>query len=242
MKGRSVDYRFSIFCFSLIFLLASCSDEGNPGRVIIMVNDEPVTEESFETQLEYELSFQELRSTEEIDPKNPALKSLKELKSEILCKKLIPMAAVRSAYRAEMPEMEKAMEAVRAKLVDDKSNFATLASKYSKDANAKQGGSWRVVTRRSLYYPLPRLLFNAREGDVIGPVFSLVGCHILRLQAKHKGVLTSDDTVDASHILLPYEESRMDFLPVVVGEIVDKARIEVKDPAYLPFVENLLNQ
>lgn len=242
MNGGIADYRYSIYCFFLILLLASCSKEGNSGRVIIMVNDEPVTAESFEAQLEYELSFQELRPGDAIDPKNPGLKTLDQLKTEILCKKLIPMAAVRSTYKTRMREMEKEMEAIHAKLEDDRSNFANLASEHSKDANAKQGGSWRVVTRRSLYYPVPRLLFNARADEVIGPVFSLVGCHLLWLQVKHKGVLTSDDTVEASHILLPYDESRLDFLPVVVDELVAKAKIEVKDPAYAPFVEDLFKK
>ncbi|MFH1998352.1 MAG: peptidylprolyl isomerase [Planctomycetota bacterium] len=216
----------------LISLVAACSNRVNASRILMEVNGVPIIEEDFNRQLEYELSYQELKPDDQVHPQNPGLMTLEQVKRKILWKELIPMAVVRAAYKEKIPTLMEEAGKIMHELSEDGSDFAEKAAKYSGDSNAQKGGCWRTVTRRSLYYPLPRILFNAEPNEIIGPVLSLVGCHIVWMQEKHKGMMTSDDTLVASHILLPFEAGRMDFLPVVIDQLVKEAHIVVKDPAF----------
>lgn len=225
----------NLFLHSAVFLLlatvVSCSGESTNTRVLLTVNGVPITEGEFRTQWAYECSFREIRGEGEENP-NPFVKSGEEIKQEIFRKKLIPMAAVKARYGKKIPLLIKEMEAIKSKIKPDASNFAALAAKYSKDTNANDGGAWNTVTRYALYYPVSRLAFTAEPGEIVGPFISLVGCHLVYIQRKIEGMLATDDTLVASHILLPFEEERPDFLPTVVDQLVADARIELIDPAY----------
>lgn len=225
--------KYSITLFLLLTAVA-CSESGLNSPAVITVNGVAVTKAEFETQLDYELSYREIRQDGDV---TPGLLTTEELKTRIISRMLIPMAAVKSRYGDKIPGFMEQGEAIRKKATP--ANFSDLAREHSKDSNAAEGGDWRTVTRYSLFYPVTRLLFSAEEGDILGPVLSQAGCHLLYLQEKRKGMVPGDDTVRASHILLPYEDGRLDFIPTVINEITREAKIEILDPAFEPYVQIL---
>jgi hypothetical protein len=213
----------------------SCSGRSGSSRPLIEVNGVPITEGEFIEQLEYELSYREILIEGE-EPANPFVKTEEAIKAEIFEKMLIPMAAVKSKYGDRFSELMDEAEKIKKEIAPDRSNFAKLAAKYSKDTNAREGGAWRIVTRFALYYPVTRKAFLAEQGGIEGPFMSLAGCHLLWVQNKTRGMLAVDDHVEASHILLPYEPDRLDFIPVVIEELVKAAKIEVIDPDYAKYL------
>jgi parvulin-like peptidyl-prolyl isomerase len=209
-----------------------------PDKVLsvnLEVNGVPITEGEFKEQLDYELSYREIKVEGE-EAANPFVMTEEEIKKEIFKKMLIPMAAVKSKYGDRFPALMREAESIKKEIAPDRSNFARLAAEYSKDTNAKEGGAWRIVTRFALYYPVTRFAFTAKQGDVRGPFMSLAGCHLIWVQKKTQGMLAADDNVEASHILLPFQPDRPDFIPVVIDELVGTARIEVIDPEFAKYV------
>jgi parvulin-like peptidyl-prolyl isomerase len=220
--------------FSIVLLLSllACTEAGRRSSTIITVNGVGVTESEYQTQLDYELSYRDIKQE---GVEIPGLLTEEELKTRIISRMLIPMAAVRARYQEKIPKLLEQGEAILKEVTP--ANFADMARKYSKDSTAAQGGDWRTVTRYSLFYPVTRLLFSADEGEILGPVLSHAGCHILYVEEKRKGMVPGDDTVQASHILLPYEEGRLDFIPTVINEITRAAKIEIVNPDYAPYVK-----
>jgi parvulin-like peptidyl-prolyl isomerase len=189
--------------------------------------------------MDYQVSFREIKKDPVDQEENlpPHVLTEDRLKTEILTQMLIPMAAVQGHYKDRIPEILAAAKDIRSKIAQDGSNFPQVAAAFSKDTNAQSGGSLGTLPRRGMTYPISRMAFSAEPGTVVGPFFSLVGCHILFVEAKNQGVVPSNDTLRASHILLPYEENRPDFIVSLLSEIVKKAEIEILDSEYAPYVQ-----
>ena len=83
-------------------------------------------------------------------------------------------------------------------------DFAELAEEYSKDSGSKsKGGDLGFFGRGEMVKPFEEAAFSTHVGDVVGPVESPFGLHIIKVVARkvEKGELK----VQASHILLKYE-------------------------------------
>jgi peptidyl-prolyl cis-trans isomerase D len=86
-------------------------------------------------------------------------------------------------------------------------NFAELAELYSKDpGSAKNGGDLGFFKKGSMVKPFEDAAFSAKQGDIVGPVQTQFGLHIIKVMDKkqEKGELE----VKASHILLKFEASQ----------------------------------
>ncbi len=70
-----------------------------------------------------------------------------------------------------------------AQLVDDGTDFALLARKYSLDAQTRQaGGFLGVVARKSMSSAVEAAVFGARTGDVVGPFQTPKGFHLIKVE------------------------------------------------------------
>ena len=85
-------------------------------------------------------------------------------------------------------------------------DFTVLAEEYSKDpGSASRGGDLGFFGRGDMVKPFEEAAFNARVGQLVGPVESDYGLHIIKVtdRKREKGELK----VKASHILLKFEAS-----------------------------------
>jgi len=79
-------------------------------------------------------------------------------------------------------------------------DFSTLASKYSEDKNTlRKGGNLGFTTAMlpSGFYELENVLYDGKVGEVYGPVWTKLGCHLVKVKSKSWSNLVmqkSDDT------------------------------------------------
>lgn len=85
-------------------------------------------------------------------------------------------------------------------------DFAELAKTYSEDPGSRErGGDVGFFTKGSMDKPFEDAAFAGQPGDIIGPVQSTYGLHILKIHARKQE--EAEVSVHASHILLKYQAS-----------------------------------
>ncbi|RMD97702.1 MAG: hypothetical protein D6814_08975, partial [Calditrichaeota bacterium] len=84
-------------------------------------------------------------------------------------------------------------------------DFAELAKTYSADNSASQGGDLGFFKRGQMVKPFEEAAFNAKVGDIVGPVQTQYGLHIIKILGKKKE--KGEPMVHAAHILLKFEAS-----------------------------------
>lgn len=85
-------------------------------------------------------------------------------------------------------------------------DFAQLAQIYSKDpGSAEKGGDLGYFKRSAMVKPFADAAFSAKKGDIVGPVQTQYGLHIIKVVDKRRQ--NGEDEVKASHILLKVEAS-----------------------------------
>ncbi len=86
------------------------------------------------------------------------------------------------------------------------SDFANLAQIYSQDAgSAKNGGDLGWFGKGQMVKPFEEAAFAAAKGEIVGPVKSQFGVHIIKVEDKR--IENKEPQVLAKHILLKYEIS-----------------------------------
>ncbi|HNW58349.1 MAG TPA: peptidylprolyl isomerase [bacterium] len=86
------------------------------------------------------------------------------------------------------------------------SNFAELAKLNSQDpGSAEKGGDLGFFARGAMVKPFEEAAFAARAGEIVGPVTSQFGLHIIKVGERKTE--EGQEKVQASHILLKYEIS-----------------------------------
>ncbi len=82
-------------------------------------------------------------------------------------------------------------------------SFSQVATEYSEDpGSAKQGGSLGWFQRGRMVKEFDSTAFVAEIGQVVGPVMTRFGAHIIRVDARDLN--GTQDSVQASHILIKY--------------------------------------
>ena len=88
-----------------------------------------------------------------------------------------------------------------------KADFAELAEIYSDDlGSAAKGGNLGFFGKGAMVKPFEEAAFLANVGDVVGPVKSNFGLHIIKIEDKK--IENGEEQVKASHILLKFKASR----------------------------------
>ena len=92
----------------------------------------------------------------------------------------------------------------RAKKGED---FGVLAQQYSEDPSAKQNqGSLGYFTALQMVYPFETAAYQANVGEVVGPVRTQFGYHLIKVFDKRP----SSGEVEVSHIMLRVSQNRDD--------------------------------
>lgn len=90
----------------------------------------------------------------------------------------VPQAADAKAWERRVKEAE----ALKARLASE--DFAQLAFRYSEDGYRVKGGDLGWVHRGRLIEPLETAVWAARVGDLVGPIRSAEGVHLVRILAR----------------------------------------------------------
>jgi peptidylprolyl isomerase len=79
------------------------------------------------------------------------------------------------------------------KIQDDETSFAELAYDYSLDAESREAGGYLGVVNRSTLNPaVASAVSAASEGDVVGPVKTEAGFHLIKVKALHRAEFNAD--------------------------------------------------
>lgn len=114
------------------------------------------------------------------------------------------------------------------KLARSGASFAALAKKYSKDpGSAQKGGSLGWMTRQAFVKPFADALFSIpKVGDIVGPVKSRYGYHIIRLDGIQPGHTRTFEEVKAQlEQQVAREQATNRF-----GDIEDQLQNEIESP------------
>ncbi len=85
-------------------------------------------------------------------------------------------------------------------------DFADLARMYSEDeGTADKGGDLGFFGRGAMVKPFEEAAFSAKPGEIVGPVRTSYGLHIIKVEARRKR--NGKEEVQARHILLKFKPS-----------------------------------
>jgi len=90
--------------------------------------------------------------------------------------------------------------------IQNGADFAELANEWSQDeSNASDGGDLGWFGRGKMVSQFDDAAFAAKSGDIIGPVETRFGLHIIKIEDRRKG--EDGEEIKARHILLKIEPS-----------------------------------
>jgi len=90
-------------------------------------------------------------------------------------------------------ENEGIAKELLSKTQDDERAFGDLAHDYSLDAQSREaGGNLGVVSRCTLNPAVASAVFAANEGDVVGPVKTDMGFHLIKVEALRRAEFNAD--------------------------------------------------
>ena len=84
-------------------------------------------------------------------------------------------------------------------------DFAELAKEHSQDGSAANGGDLGFFGKGSMVKPFEDAAFAAKVGEIVGPVRTQFGVHLIKVIARKQE--KGETQVQASHILIKYEMS-----------------------------------
>ncbi|MBN2789681.1 MAG: peptidylprolyl isomerase [Candidatus Delongbacteria bacterium] len=91
------------------------------------------------------------------------------------------------------------------KQVNSGIDFATVAKNYSEDTSAEKGGDIGFFGKGKMVPEFEEAAFNAEVGEIVGPVKTKYGYHIIRVVAKKRDKKGEIIEVQASHILSKFK-------------------------------------
>ena len=118
---------------------------------------------------------------------------------------IVKVRAFAMRHAADLERMEKALAEARARL-DAGEDFAKVAGELSQDkVSAAQGGSLGEPKGFfDLVHPFNRVALSMKEGEVSGPVMTIFGLHIIKVEKIIPPMEGKPKQVEARHILIPF--------------------------------------
>ena len=123
---------------------------------------------------------------------------------------------------ADTAHLMSEFEGIRKRLATGE-NFSTLAKEYSEDPSVKNNeGVIDYFERGAMVKPFSDAAFSAKPGDVVGPIETSYGFHLIKIEDKkiEKGV----EKVKVSHVLMTVTPA-----PSRVSEVESNARYFAED-------------
>ncbi|MFQ5768951.1 MAG: peptidylprolyl isomerase, partial [bacterium] len=110
-------------------------------------------------------------------------------------------------------------------------DFAELAEIYSEDPGSKdKGGDLGFFGKGAMVKPFEEAAFAANIGEIVGPVVSNFGLHVIKVEEKR--IEKGEEQVKARHILLKFQASQN-----TINNAKDNANYFAEDAIERPFDE-----
>ncbi|MGC9325763.1 MAG: SurA N-terminal domain-containing protein [Desulfomonilia bacterium] len=111
-------------------------------------------------------------------------------------------------------------------------DFVTLAKKYSEDADsAKRGGDIGLVPVESLPEPLGSDLYEMSPGEIKGPIRTMLGYHVVKLEAKQEETLMPFEEVSSSIV----DTMKFQRAKIIAGDEANSAFVDLYEQEQLDF-------
>ncbi|MBC7691089.1 MAG: peptidylprolyl isomerase [Methylotenera sp.] len=122
----------------------------------------------------------------------------------------------------------KALEVLK-KAQAPNADFQELAEKFSKDPSAKNNrGDIGVITRDSPFVAeFKNAAFESKKGEIVGPIKTLYGYHIIKVVDKKIGKPLEYDEVE----LKVKNDLRQEFVQVYVAQLRKAAKVSIDEKA-----------
>lgn len=128
---------------------------------------------------------------------------------------------------------EKAEEIL--KLAKAGEDFAKLARERSEDPNAANGGDMGWTHVGSVFEEIEDAVATAKEGDIVGPVMTLYGYHVVKLEGRMPAVQRKFEELNIEKLQSEIrDKEQLAMWKDWIKELRDKATIEYLDPDIKP--------
>jgi peptidyl-prolyl cis-trans isomerase C len=125
-------------------------------------------------------------------------------------------------------EDESKAKDVLKKAKEPNADFQELAEKLSRDPSAKNNrGDLGVFGRDQMAADFTEAAFNAEQGEIVGPIKTTYGYHLIKVIEKKIGKALEFDEVE----LRVKNELRQELIRTYVGKLKQQAKIQVDDKA-----------
>ncbi|MFH1811950.1 MAG: peptidylprolyl isomerase [Pseudomonadota bacterium] len=121
-------------------------------------------------------------------------------------------------------------------------DFAELARKFSEGPTAPRGGDLGLFPRGRMVPPFEEAVFKAKPGQIVGPVETQFGCHVIKVVDKKPERQRPFDEVKASVVATLKAIKKSEQTRTLLNELRRTAQVKVLDPAlsYQPPVEPVM--
>ncbi len=138
-------------------------------------------------------------------------------------------------YKASDPDDVKKKQMAKCKKVLAQAkkrgaDFAELAKKNSEGPSAPRGGDLGKFPRGRMVPPFEKAAFDAKKGQIVGPVETPFGCHIIKVVDKTPEPQRPFDEVKASVIATLKAIKKSEATRKLLNELRQGAKVKVLDP------------
>ena len=134
----------------------------------------------------------------------------------------------KNATKTELEALTVKMEVIRREARVPAADFAALASRYTEDATAKDGGSLGVFKKGDMQGEFAQLLDRLQPGEVSGVVKTATGFHIIKLEERIPGLAKPFEEVKADIEERLYKKKSDERFGQWLAEMKKDATIEIR--------------
>lgn len=201
-------------------------EEGAASPSILRVNGEDVTKAEFDEMIKGNERFYDLTSQSIRDRLHG-----KPLPEYLFRDEILKIKAVSQMNREALPAMKATVDQALEKIKGG-ADFGDVAKEMSEDkGTAPNGGLMAGQEFFKLVPPFNRVALSAKQGEVKGPILTIFGYHLIKVDKIYPPMEGKPKRVDLRHILIKFPGAGSDFRQKV-DEAASTAKVEVLDKSY----------
>ena len=205
---------------------AKDKDEAASSPVVLRVNGEDVTKAELDEMIKGNERFYDLTNQAVRDRLHG-----KTLTEYLFREEILKIRAVSQINKEALPAMKTAADGALAR-IQGGADFADVAKELSQDqSTAPNGGLMLSQEFFKLVPPFNRVALSAKQGEVKGPILTMFGYHVLKVEKIYPPMEGKPKRVDVRHILIKFPNAGPDFRQKV-EEAADASKIEMVDKSY----------
>jgi len=200
--------------------------EAAASPAVLTINGEEVSKADFDEMVKGNERFYDLTSQAVRDRLHGA-----PLPEYLFKEEILKIRAISQANKDALAAMKAAADEALAR-IQSGTDFAEVAKAVSQDqSTAPNGGQMLSQEFFKLVPPFNRYALSMKQGEVKGPILTVFGYHILKVEKIYPPMEGKPKRVDIRHILFKFPSAGPDFRQKV-DEAASAAKVEVVDKSY----------